>query len=141
MHHKATTFFFKFSCFALYTWKFNAEFKSKIILKNWKLRKLNDAMERPQHGNPSTRNGTKKKPETSPTWIFLRCFLFFQKISEIPQIWFLEEFPVFFYPFPRLLGRISVYTGLIFLRDFPIFSIRFLILWVCFWFSEKVVNS
>ena len=37
-----------------------------------------------------------KKTETSPKWIFLRRFLFFQKLSEIPQIQFLEEFPVFF---------------------------------------------
>ena len=89
-----------------------------------------------------------KKTETSPKWIFLRRFLFFQKLSEIPQIQFLEEFPFLFDPFPWFLGRIPVYMGLIFLRDFPIFlrdfpifSIRFLIFWVRFRFSEKVLNS
>ena len=70
----------------------------------------------------------------------MNFFLFFQKLSEIPQIQFLEEFPVFFDPFPRFLGRIPVYQGLILLRDFPIFSIRFLIFWVRFWFSENVLN-
>ena len=43
-----------------------------------------------------------KKMETSPKWIFLRRFLLFKKLLEIPQIQFLEEFPVFFYLFPWL---------------------------------------
>ena len=95
------------------------------------------------YGNASTRKclnteSGPKKTETSPKWIFLRRFLFYQKLSEIPQIQFLEEFPVFFDPFPRFLGRIPVYQGLILLRDFPIFLIRFLIFWVRFRFSEKV---
>ena len=96
------------------------------------------AMETPQHGIGP------KKPETSPKWIFWGVSCFFQKLSEIPQIQFLEEFPVFFYPFPRFLDRIPVYQGImlrdfpIFLKDFPIFSIRFLIFWVRFRFSEKV---
>ena len=91
------------------------------------------AMETPQHGNALTRNRTQKT-ETSPKWFFLRRFLFFSKIIGNPSNpIFKRNFP-FFYPFPRFLGRIPVYQGLIlwrdfpiFLRDFPIFSIRFLI--------------
>ena len=71
-----------------------------------------------------------KKTETSTKWIFLRRFLFFQKLLEIPQIQFLEKFPVFIDPFRWFLGCIPVDQGLILLRDFPIFLIRF-------WFSKK----
>ena len=86
------------------------------------------------YGNASTRNRIQKNG------IFFRHFLFFQKLSEIPQNLFLEEFP-FFYLFPWFLGQIPVQTGLIFLRDFPIIWICFPFFLVCFRFSKKVLNS
>ena len=55
-------------------------------------------------------------------------------------IGYLEEFP-FFILLPWFLGRIQIYRGLILLKDFPIFSIRFLIFWVHFRFSKTVLNS
>ena len=70
-------------------------------------------METPQHGI-----GLKKKPETSPKRFFLRRFLFFQKLSEIPQIQFLEEFPVFFIRFPDFRSDSGLYGSYIF-EGFP----------------------
>jgi len=97
------------------------------------------AMETPQHGI-----GPKKYGNLPKMYFFFRRFLFFQKLTEIPQIQFLEEFPVFFDPFPRFLDRIPVYQGLIllrdfpiFLRDFPIFLIRFLIFGSVSGFQKK----
>ena len=86
------------------------------------------------YGNASTRNRIQKNG------IFFRHFLFFQKLSEIPQNLFLEEFP-FFYLFPWFLGQIPVQTGLIFLRDFLLIWICFPFFLVCFRFSKKVLNS
>ena len=92
--------------------------------------------ETPQHEN----GPKKRKPLKAKIFGSVFCFL------KIPQIYFLDEFPTFFDPFffdpfPRFLGRIPVYAGFIFLRDFPIVLIRFLIFWVRFRFSEKVLNS
>ena len=60
------------------------------------------------------RNQTQKNGNLPKVNIFEAFPVFFlKKLSEIPQIYFLEEFPLF-YPFPRFLGWILVYTGLSF---------------------------
>ena len=84
--------------------------------------------------------GNASRNRIQKNGIFFRHFLFFQKLSEIPQNLFLEEFP-FFYLFPWFLGQIPVQTGLIFLRDFPIIWFCFPFFLVCFRFSKKVLNS
>ena len=118
-------------------------------------------------------NGIRlKKTETSPKWIFLRRFLFFfEKIIGNPSNLFFRGISRFFYPFPRFLGWILVYTGLSFegflnifdafphfLGPFPVFrkslNSQFVdrfpffggpfssfFFWVHFRFSEKCLNS
>ena len=104
-------------------------------------------METPQNGNASTRNRAQKN-RNLPKMNFFEAFPVFSKIIGNPSNPIFRGISCFFYPFSRVLGRIPVYQGLILLRDFPIFSIRFLIFWVrflIFWvrfrFSKKVSNS
>ena len=92
------------------------------------------------YGNASTRNRAQKKGNL-PKMNFFEAFPVFSKIIRNPSNPIFRGISRFFDPFPRFLGRIPVYQGLILLRDFPIFSIRFLIFWVRFRFSEKVLNS
>ena len=76
------------------------------------------------YGNASTRKrlnteSDPKKTETSRKWIFLRRFLFFQKLSEIPQIQFLEEFPVFFWSVSSIFRSDSGLSGSYIVEGFP----------------------
>ena len=84
----------------------------------------------------NTESGPKKRKPPQNEF-----FPVFSKIIGNPSNPIFRGISRFFYPFPRFLGRIPVYQGLILLRDFPIFSMRFLIFWVRFRFSEKVLNS
>jgi len=84
------------------------------------------------YGNASTRKRVntesdpkKRKPPQNEFFWGVSCF--FKNYRKSLKLIF-RGISCFFYPFPRFLGRIPVYMGLIFLRDFLIFSIRFLIL-------------
>ena len=60
-----------------------------------------------------------KKTEISQKLIFLRRFLFFQKLSEIPQIQFLEEFPIFFLSVFSIFSLDSCLSGFYIVEGFP----------------------
>ena len=92
-------------------------------------------METPLHGI------RPKKNRNLPKMNFFEAFPVFSKIIGNPSNTIFRGISRFFDPFPLFLGRIPVYQGLVSLRDFPIFLIRFLIFWVRFWFSKKVSNS
>ena len=68
-------------------------------------------METPQH-----EIGPKKNENLTKMNIF-QAFPIFYKIIGHPSN-LMEFLVLFFDPFPRFLGRIPVYTGLLFLRDF-----------------------
>ena len=76
-------------------------------------------METPQHRN-------------RPVSEFGSIYFFFQELSEIPQKLKSVE------GFPNILDRFPLYLHL---TRFPFFGVRFLIFWVRFRFSKKVVNS
>ena len=69
---------------------------------------------------------------------FFEAFPVFKKIIRNPSNPIFRGISCFFYPFPWFLRLDS---SLILLRDFPIFSIRFLIFWIRFRFSKKVSKS
>ena len=62
-----------------------------------------------------------------------------QTFSEMPQNYFFEEFTVFL-SVSRIIYPIPLFMGHIFLKDFPIYLICFLLFLIRIRFSEKALN-
>ena len=113
------------------------------------------------YGNASTRNQAQKKQKPPQNEIFWGVFCFFQKLSEIPQIQFLEEFPVFFLSVSLIFrsdfglsgsyiveGFPKIFEGFPIIFDpfthfwgsFPVFrkSLKFLVCWMVSSFFDSV---